>query len=137
MKNLVLSLLLSFIGLSTFAQSLDISSGSFRIEDSSVIASDTLEYDMTGIMVYDIHNSDKDDLFDMLANALDMGLTKGPDNLMTNPKTDLDFFIVDYRMSLYRKRILKDIKTKLSDKVVIYYFFDGNEERQDLYTLNL
>ena len=135
MKNLLIVLFSVLSAFSVNAQILDISNGSFRIDDSTIIVSDTLEYDMTGIVVYDIYNSDKDDLLDMLANALDMGLTKGPDNLMVDPKTDLDFFIVDYRMYRYRKRIIKDIKTKLSDKVVIFYHINENNEREDLHRL--
>jgi len=137
MKNLLIVLFSVLSAFSVNAQILDISNGSFRIDDSTIIVSDTLEYDMTGIVVYDIYNSDKDDLLDMLANALDMGLTKGPDNLMVDPKTDLDFFIVDYRMYRYRKRIIKDIKTKLSDKVVIFYHINEDNEREDLHQLDI
>jgi len=137
MKNLLIVLFSVLSAFSVNAQILDISNGSFRIDDSTIIVSDTLEYDMTGIVVYDIYNSDKDDLLDMLANALDMGLTKGPDNLMVDPKTDLDFFIVDYRMYRYRKRIIKDIKTKLSDKVVIFYHINEVNEREDLHQLDI
>lgn len=137
MKNLLIVLFSVVSAFSVNAQILDISNGSFRIDDSTIIVSDTLEYDMTGIVVYDIYNSDKGDLLDMLANALDMGLTKGPDNLMIDPKTDLDFFIVDYRMSRYRKRIIKDIKTKLSDKVVIFYHINEDNEREDLHQLDI
>jgi len=137
MKNLLIVLFSVLSAFSVNAQILDISNGSFRIDDSTIIVSDTLEYDMTGIVVYDIYNSDKDDLLDMLANALDMGLTKGPDNLMVDPKTDLDFFIVDYRMYRYRKRIIKDIKTKLSDKVVIFYHINEVNEREDLDQLDI
>ena len=137
MKKLLRTSLISLFSTVTFAQSLDISNGSFRIEDSLVIGSDTLEYDMTGIMVYDIHNSDKNVLLDILANALDMGLTKGPDNLMIDPKTFVDCIYVDYRFSVYRKKIVKEIKYKLQDKVVIYYYFNENDEREDLYLIEI
>ena len=137
MKKLLLTSLISLFSTVTFAQFLDISNGSFRIEDSLVIVSDTLEYDMTGIMVYDIHNSGKNDLLDILAIALDMGLTKGPDNLMTDPKTFVDWIYVDYRFWVYRKKIVKEIKYKLQDKVVIYYYFNGNDEREDLYLIEI
>ena len=137
MKKLLLTSLISLFSAATFAQSLDISNDSFRIEDSLVIGSDTLEYDMTGIMIYDIHNSDKNDLLDILANALDMGLTKGPEDLMDNPETFIDFLYVDYRFWVYRKKIVKEIKYKLQDKVIIYYYFNENDEREDLYRLEI
>jgi len=137
MKNLLIVLFSVLSAFSVNAQILDISNGSFRIDDSTIIVSDTLEYDMTGIVVYDIYNSDKDDLLDMLANALDMGLTKGPDNLMVDPKTDLDFFIVDYRMYRSRKRIIKENKTKQSDTVVSFYHINEDDEREDLHQLDI
>ena len=137
MKNLLIVLFSVLSAFSVNAQVLDISNGSFRIDDSTVIVSDTLEYDMTGIMIYDIYNSDKGDLLDMLSNALDMGLFIGPDNLKTDLKTDLDFLIDDYRMYRHRKRIHKKIKTKLSDKVVIFYHLDEVNKRNNLYRLNI
>jgi len=137
MKNLLIVLFSVLSAISVNAQTLDISNGSFRIDDSTVIVSDTLEYDMTGIMIYDIYNSDKGDLLDMLSNALDMGLFRGPDNLKTDLKTDLDFLIDDYRMYRHRKRLHKEIKTKLSDKIVIFYHFNEDKEREDLHRLDI
>lgn len=137
MKNLLIVLFSVLSAFSVNAQVLDISNGSFRIDDSTVIVSDTLEIDLTGVMIYDIYNSNKGDLLDMLSLTLDMGLTRGPDNSKTDLKTDWDFFIDDIRMYRHRKRIHKEIKTKLSDKVVIFYHLDEVNKRNNLYRLDI
>ena len=137
MKNLLLTSLISLLSAATYAQSLDISNNSYRICDSIVLYSDTLELDLTGVRIYDIHNSTEDDLFAMLANSLDMGFLNVPEDLMDNPKTFIDFLYVDYRFWVYRKKIVKEIKYKLQDKVVIYYYFNENDEREDLYRLEI
>lgn len=137
MKNLLLTSLISLFSAATFAQSLDISNDSYRINDSIVLNSDSFEYDLTGVRIYDIHNSTEDDLFAMLANSLDMGFLNVPEDLMDNPKTFIDFLYVDYRIAKHRKNIVKEIKYKLEDKVVIYYHFNESKEREDLYRLEI
>jgi hypothetical protein len=137
MKKLLLTSLISLFSSVTFAQSLDISNNSYRICDSIVLNSDTLELDLTGVLIYDIHNSTKNDLFAMLANTLNMEFLRGPKNLMDDPKTFVDWIYVDYRFWVYRKKIVKEIKYKLEDKVVIYYYFNENDEREDLYRLEI
>jgi len=137
MKKLLLTALISLFSTVAFAQSLDISNVSYRICDSIVLNSDTLELDLTGVLIYDIHKSTKDDLFAMLANTLNMEFYRGPKNLMDDPKTFVEWLYVDYRFSKYQKKIVKEIKYKLEDKVVIYYYFNENDEREDLYLIEI
>lgn len=136
MKNLLLTSLISLFSTVTFAQSLDISNDFYRICDSIVLNSDTLELDLTGVLIYDIYKSTKDDLFAMLANTLNMEFYRGPKNLMDDPKTHVEWIYVDYRFSKYQKKIVKEIKYKLEDKVVIYYY-NENDEREDLYLIEI
>ena len=137
MKKLLLTSLISLLSAATYAQSLDISNNSYRICDSIVLNSDTLELDLTGVLIYDIHNSTKNDLFAMLANTLNMEFYRGPKNLMDDPKTFVDWIYVDYRFSKYQKKIVKEIKYKLEDKVVICYYYNENDEREDLYMIEI
>jgi len=137
MKKVLLSLTLLLVSVVVKSQVLDISNDSYRINDSIVLNSDSFEYDLTGVRIYDIHNSTEDDLFAMLANSLDMGFLNVPEDLMDNPKTFIDFLYVDYRIAKHRKKIVKEIKDKLTDKVVIFYYFNEDNEREDLHRLDI
>ena len=134
MKNLLIVLFSVLSAFSVNAQILDISNDSFRINDSIVLNSDSFEYNLTGIRIYDIHNSDEDDLLAMLANSLDMGFLNVPEDLMDDPKTFFDWLYVDYRIAKHRKKIVKEIKDKLADKVVIFYYI--NEDNLYRYILS-
>jgi len=137
MKNLLIVLFSVLSAFSVNAQILDISNDSFRINDSIVLNSDSFEYNLTGIRIYDIHNSDEDDLLAMLANSLDMGFLNVPEDLMDDPKTFFDWLYVDYRIAKHRKKIVKEIKDKLADKVVIFYYINEDNEREDLHRLDI
>jgi hypothetical protein len=137
MKKVLLSITLLLVSVVVKSQILDISNDSYRINDSIVLNSDSFEYDLTGVRIYDIHNSTEDDLFAMLANSLDMGFLNVPEDLMDNPKTFIDFLYVDYRIAKHRKKIVKEIKDKLTDKVVIFYYFNEDNEREDLHRLDI
>jgi hypothetical protein len=137
MKNLLVVLFSVLSAFSVNAQILDISNDSYRINDSIVLNSDSFEYNLTGIRIYDIHNSDEDDLLAMLANSLDMGFLNVPEDLMDDPKTFFDWLYVDYRIAKHRKKIVKEIKDKLADKVVIFYYINEDNEREDLHRLDI
>ena len=137
MKNLLIVLFSVLSAFSVNAQVLDISNDSFRIDDSVVLNSDSLEYNLTGIRIYDIHNPDKGDLVAILANSLDMGFLNVPEDLMDDPKTFFEWLYVDYRIAKHRKKIVKEIKDKLEDKVVIFYYINEDNEREDLHRLDI
>jgi len=73
----------------------------------------------------------------MLANSLDMGFLNVPEDLMDDPKTFFDWLYVDYRIAKHRKKIVKEIKDKLADKVVIFYYINEDNEREDLHRLDI
>lgn len=129
MKNLliVLGLLISNLGLN--AQSVDLTSRKYKMNDSEIKKSDTLRYDLSTYQAVKIEGLSDFEKYEVFADYFNLGLY----SISGNPKTDFGFLIFDVRHYFHKKKIIKKMRKELHGKLALLYNSQYPEKEQERY----